>query len=729
MKQCLLIATVLLAIVCSPATFAEIGAERPVSTPVYAPVTSVRGEGIASDGKQFMAVWIDERSRWRSVYASRIAPDGTVLDPLGILIGTSDEQSLGIAWNGESYWVVWGLDHGIMIASLSPEGRVVVPAFRIVTDYLYDDGSIGARQLIASNSSATVITTGSGWLVIHELERVVERHSFLSSGTFRSVYRTGEEFTLVPGRDGGVAARLDSKGQLVRTAKTAAAASAISCREGHCIQVYPDAKGNHLQVVSYDGVAEATGTPVELPITAVRFALVGTSSGYLLVTNDNSMQRFDAQGMPAGVPVPPCCPRAISIAAASDGVNVAVLRLVDSKLSVTMVTPSGTGAPRNVAMSANSQFQPAITGNGSNYLVAWRETDGAYFGRVGLDGTILDGRGKHLSSSDYGKPSLAFDGTSYIVATSTSPGLNRPGQVTITRIDPATGTILNVSTTCGGEMRIGRNEHATVAVWIDCTGNLDIADIDATGALSPAHITLALTKSPYPLTWLFVPFLANPQLAWNGSEWLVTWEEQTFVSFNLAGPTYLQMTGLQGMPVSALLTPSGWQSQLLGFINDYATSPYSARLASDGHDFLAVWDESGATVTCQIATSGAPIDIVKPAVVSSVTDIVWDGTSYSTAYIKASRSDYGQWDYSSRHFYQNDLVIAPLSASGKTDGFAVISATNDDEYDAALFSLGGGRVAVAYVRVAHEALYGGAERVFFTKPVKSRGRAARSVMP
>lgn len=733
MKPLAILAAVL-ALVYGPALFAQTGAEWPVSTPVYGPATAVYGGTIASDGKQFMAVWTDLRSGWRGVYASRIAPDGTVLDPLGILIGTGEGQSLGIAWNGESYRVVWNRGQGMMIASLSPDGRVVVAPFMIENAYLYDDGSVGARQLIASNGTTTIVVTAQGWLTIHEPERVVERHSFSGNGSFRSVYRTGDEFTLVPGIDAGFAVRLDSKGQLLRIAKSAAAASAISCHEEHCIQVYPDPKSNRLDVVSYDGVAEASGTPVELPITKGRFSLISTNGGYLLVTDDNSMQRFDSQGLPVGTPVPPCCTRAASIVAASDGVNVAVLRWVDSMLSVTMVTPAGVLAPRNVATSANSQVQPAIAGSGSNYLVAWRETDGAYFGRVALDGTILDGRGRVLSPPGYGTPSLAFDGVSYIAATHRYGLKQGAPQVVIARIDPATGNILNVNTTCGYDMRIGRSENATVAVWIDCSGNLDIASIDDTGALAPAPITLVLAKSPDRLQWLSIPFLANPRLAWNGSEWLVMWEEPTYLCGNCPTGTKLYVTALRAMPVSAALMPAGGVSQLPPGPHDSGPRPDSTRLASDGHDFLSVWRDDAATIlTSHIAASGVPSGAPLEAFQSSFfsrddMDIVWGGTTYSTAYSKALRSDQGQGN-NSGYDYQSDLGIVRLSSSGAPAGSTVISATNDDEYDAALLPLGGGRIAAAYVRVAHDSIYAGAERVFLAAPGKPRGRAVRSVSP
>jgi hypothetical protein len=55
---------------------------------------------------------------------------------------------------------------------------------------------------------------------------------------------------------------------------------------------------------------------------------------------------------------------------------------------------------RSVSTPAfKAQRDPSIAGNGSNYLVAWREDDGLYAGRLSLDGTIRDGTAYSLAYS------------------------------------------------------------------------------------------------------------------------------------------------------------------------------------------------------------------------------------------------------------------------------------------------------------------------------------------
>jgi hypothetical protein len=704
----------LLAIVSASPIFAQIGTERPVSTPVYAPVTSVYGEAIASDGKQFMAVWTDERS-WLvntccGVFASRIAADGTVLDPQGIGLGLG-HGATAIAWNGASYVVALFFDDGVTAASLSPEGRIEIPPFTIAKY-----ARISASQAIASNGSVTILTTDRAWFVLDARLQVLETHSLDGA----SVYRSGDGFTLIAN---SAVVRLDSSGHQLQTAAPAAVGSAISCHKEQCIQVYPDKQTKHLAVVSYDPVTQTTGKAVGLPIANGPFSLASTSDGYLLVTVDNSMLRFDAQGLPVGAAVPLCCPSAASVAAASDGVNVAVLRKVDSTLSVMMVTPTGNRESRSVARSATSQYWPAITSSGSNYLVAWWETDGFYFGRIGLDGTILDDRGKQLSHNDAADfltetptvPSVVFDGTSYIVATSMKHtegwyvDRSKPTEpITISRIDPATGMVLNVHTACGTEMRLARNENTTVAVWLDCSGDLDMAYVDGTGALLPAPITLVLN----PQVYYWHPFLASPRLAWNSSTWLVTWEGQQFVCGNCPSDYELFMNTLSGMLVSANLTPFS-----LAFSWPASGYPSSSRVASNGHDFLVLADGPGVR---HLSASGIPLDTFKKVPFSWPRDMVWDGVNYSVAHL----------EFPFDRFLGSHLAITRFLFSGEVAGTAVINADPPgfDSY-ASLFSLGNGKVIAAYTRFAPEPLYGGVERVFFTLPDRTRGRAVRPVSP
>src|SRR5690242_20178743 len=104
---------------------AQITGERPVSTPVYAPVVSVVQPAIASDGDGFLAVWSDQRDRG-AVYAARIASDGTLLDPHGILLAKINSV-VAVAWTGDRYLVAWNDVNSIIGAELDSGGRLLSP--------------------------------------------------------------------------------------------------------------------------------------------------------------------------------------------------------------------------------------------------------------------------------------------------------------------------------------------------------------------------------------------------------------------------------------------------------------------------------------------------------------------------------------------------------------------------------------------------------------------------
>src|SRR3954471_7255404 len=81
--------------------------EVPLAPPVTARAAGMQDwPRVATDGRDFFAVWVDSRSGTSSVFGTRILADGTVLDPTGILIAASGGVP-GLVWDGANYVVVW----------------------------------------------------------------------------------------------------------------------------------------------------------------------------------------------------------------------------------------------------------------------------------------------------------------------------------------------------------------------------------------------------------------------------------------------------------------------------------------------------------------------------------------------------------------------------------------------------------------------------------------------
>jgi hypothetical protein len=686
---------------------AQITFERPVSTPVFTPLTSILSAAIASDGVQFLAAWIDSNG----LFVSRIGPDGSVLDPTGIFIAPGSGTSpVGAAWDGEAYVIVWPRFSGTMAARITPDGRIVDQP-RVIAQ----GNSIYGQSSIAANENVTVVANkGSYYVLDHEL-RVIVGGSLLGA----SVFRTGSnEFTLLaPDR----VQRLDSSGHSKSIAViNGLDGDSVSCHGDDCIRVSSNALTNHLTVAQYDPISLTSGTPLDLAMTQRPFALVATAAGYLIATSDGAIQRLDLSGHPNGSSTPPCCVPSGTIAAASNGRQAVVLRKTYFALTFAMITPSSEGSPLNLALSENAQRSPAIAKSGTNYLAAWTENDGVYAGRLSFDGTILDGRGRHLAGAAplalAPKPppsaSVTFDGASYLAAISTSfdPGYGTPrnGSITTVRIDPATGAILalNMGLPCGTDMRIASNGSTTIAAWIDCAGAVDAAFLDANGALASIPVTVAVPPTG---GWAVA---AHPSLAWNGTEWLITWEDQFEYSINdpFQYPDHVISLAVRGARVSSELIAIDTKPMTITRTNG---SINSSRVASDGHDFLAVWSDDNTIHARPVSASGLLANDQQVAS-GQVQDLTWDGTAYSVAFTSAL-TNYDK---------PTNLGLLRLRPSAQPIASLAISNTADDERSAALVSLGGGSVLAAYTRVAN-----GIERAFIAAPRPARGRAARTVTP
>jgi hypothetical protein len=79
----------------------------------------------ATDGRDFLLVWVDGRSGRSAVYATRVAADGSVLDPDGILVSDAAERAdaPAVAWTGDSYIVVWQ-QNGCRFRRIARDGRI-----------------------------------------------------------------------------------------------------------------------------------------------------------------------------------------------------------------------------------------------------------------------------------------------------------------------------------------------------------------------------------------------------------------------------------------------------------------------------------------------------------------------------------------------------------------------------------------------------------------------------
>jgi len=99
---------------------------------------------LAFDGANFFVVWEDHRSGiYSDIYGARVTPEGTVLDPDGIVITEAAgwQYSPAIGFDGANFLVVWedfrgGGDADIYGARVTPGGTVLDPDGIVITEAL-----------------------------------------------------------------------------------------------------------------------------------------------------------------------------------------------------------------------------------------------------------------------------------------------------------------------------------------------------------------------------------------------------------------------------------------------------------------------------------------------------------------------------------------------------------------------------------------------------------------
>jgi hypothetical protein len=118
---------------------ARVSPDGVVLDPGGFPISTASGAqstpALAFDGTNFMVVWDDGRPGYpdSDIYAARVSPAGTVLDPDGIPISTapSGQVEPGLAFDGTNYLVTWhdwrSGTADIYGTRLSPAGTVLDP--------------------------------------------------------------------------------------------------------------------------------------------------------------------------------------------------------------------------------------------------------------------------------------------------------------------------------------------------------------------------------------------------------------------------------------------------------------------------------------------------------------------------------------------------------------------------------------------------------------------------
>jgi hypothetical protein len=460
---------------------------------------------IAAGGGGYLVVWTDHRSALRplaalsggpylspdigsmhDIYAARLDASGALLDTFPILV-TQQTQNQGypsVAWNGQNWLVTWSGESGmaccpnarIFAARVSPAGTVLDPTPIPVATESQVDGWYGP----------SVASDGTNWAVVYRV--------WDSSGISELVGK-----------------RLAADGTVLD-----AAARELRHDTWNSSPVHPD--------------------------------LVYAGDEYLLVWTEN---------FPTG----------------SEGA------VRGQRLTQTLATTGGL-IDLN-PYSPTKGKNPRVTTDGSSFFVAWFED--RYFGwaqvfatRVSHAGTVQDPAGIAVTpTSDYAQftPQVAWDGTRWLVGYHTSDLLVSRVSVAGTLLD-ASGMVVKAGagTDCqpamvartGGGVRFawkdsrvgGPNPEDIYSIAASATGTpgaevcLSLAAPRQTGGRLVAggggHLLVfrsqisgrsrivaqrmgasGVVLDAEPIEVAAGPNLSSPAVAWNGSLFLVTWQDAT----------------------------------------------------------------------------------------------------------------------------------------------------------------------------------------------------------
>ncbi len=729
-----LIATLLLA---GP-TFARLG-EVPVSDVTYGAAPYYQCcPSAASDGENFLVVWHDERAYPYVLYATRVNRNGAPLDPTGIRIPVWS-YGAQVVFAGDVYVIVIPFGRSVAIARITRDG-LLVDGPRVVAENVPIDGFTAA-----SNGSRIVLAWRDRLYVLSAEGELLERDIPLPVPASPSwaplVASNGSGFLLAFWHSYGMPAvqalPLDGRGHpsgAINTITTNGNGMAIASDGRDYVVIYSNINTQAVESRFVSADAKTIGQPFMIPgltfgAAEVRFAWSGAN--YIAISRATALNpqsccptatsatRLDAEGRPLDSSMSPVATafQFGGLAVASNGRDVILAwsgrRLfedIDDIYALNVSTSSGADASGTlISRSATPQQSPAIAFSGRNYLVVWQEGRNAVFNRLAADGRPLDGSGIRLpSTAPIRLPRVVFDGENYVVAWIDQTTDARSRFLKIVRVAPDSGSVIDNGEIIGQspyidsfDMAVG--DQAVVVVWSDgrihaARLNRDLQMLDLRRDLSPSEMSAG-----------------NPAVAWNGTEWLITFDEQFWYSGGV--PPFVVRANVRAIRLSALFTLLDPQPLAVA-VSEHDLNE-GAQIASDGNEFLIVWLGGPWTRPAEVHArhmkNGIFLD--DPATLANGTpkSAVWDGTRYAIAYL-AARTD-----------QTSDALLTHAGRAGELipNDLLVISATADDENSPRLVVMGNGNVIATYTRVATEPLYGGVSRAFVAQPSPVRQRPAR----
>ncbi len=546
---------------------------------------------VAFDGINYLVVWQDMRngSDNADIYGARVDQAGNVLDPTGIAISTAQGNQTGpsIIFDGTNYLVVWedernGSDNrNIYGTRVEQAGNVLDP--------------IGIAISIAQGNQTgpSVSFDGTNYLVVWEDERNDPYSCDIYGGRVDQVGNvldlSGIAISTAQGNQTGPSVAHDGTSYLV------------VWQDGRNDTVHFDIYGTRVDtsgsVLAPTGIAIATTAdnhgPPSVTFGGAYYLVVWMSTGFPFgfrgARVDTSGIVLDTTGIDIGVGGTD-----ISVTVAFDGINYLVVWVYGDwpppvgDIRGARVNQDGVVLDSAIAISTleGDQRSPSVAFGGTNYLVVWRESR-PVFNDPDICGTRVNQAGHVLDSAEIfitivansqTLPSVAFDGTSYLIVWQNCRDYLEHYDIYGTRVDQF-GTVLDpariaISTAVdwSRDPSVAFDGTNYLVVWEHTPRKIYGARVSQAGVVLDPHGFRISRDPPDPNPHF------SPSIAFDGTNYLAVWEDMSYP------PPYGDIYGARVDQSGVVLDPGGIQIA--------ATAEHQERspsVAFDGTDYLVVW--------------------------------------------------------------------------------------------------------------------------------------------
>jgi hypothetical protein len=655
------------------------------------PISPVAGQGlnpaISFDGSNYLVVWEDYRNGAPDIYGAFVDADGTLLDTVGFRISYDSSFCMcpAVAFDGTDYLVVWEHDphDGIFGARVTPAGEVLDRFSMPISTAYY-------------SANPDVAFDGDNFLVVWQDDRAVGNMDIYGARVSRDGVVLDTANVLISGAAGKQsypAIVFDGSNYLVvwqdrRRGEwdiygaRVTPSGAVEDTSG--IRISTSDRSRYYPAIAFDGTNSLviwqdyryTGS-ADLYATRVDTEGAVLDSAGILVSSGTGNQCFPAVAF-GGTGF---------LAAWEDrrwDVSWADIFVARVSTEGVVLDPSGF----EVSFAAYNQYSPAVDFNGSDFLAAWADvrSDSAdiYGARVTPDGVLLDICNVQISvcPNQQRSPAVASDGTDFLVAW--EDYRSGPSDIYGTRVS-ASGQVLDtlgilVSGAGGNQLvpAVAFNGSDYLVAWQDRRSgvyNIYGSRVTSAGAvLDPAGIPIS--TATYSKN--------DPAVATDGANYLVVWSN---------APIYQTIYGARVSPAGVVLDPSGIP------ISNEAYRQELPAVAYDGTNFLVVWTTApqpnphynyyailGARVTPEGAVLDSPAIQISPLSGNRYRpDVAFDGANYLV-----------MWEDKVSGSFHPDVRGARITPYGTVLDTFTAAAQEGGQYDPKLAHGPGHRVLLVY---------------------------------